>query len=212
MRIILTVALLFTGTGIAATVKPANCAKPLYMTAGAMNYTSLAKFPDPEENVELNFLSKSTPVPTATVCGVNFKANAKAQTITASAPKLDTLAQVFSSFGKGKLMIPTYMPDGMGHAAPVHLTFALQGRTLDMKAASDDVAPTTTVGVKVDGGALQPLFYNGKTTPIRIPATAKSFDIYVKAAAGTFTGFERINVNLKNPSVVLYKEAAFPAK
>lgn len=212
MRLMMTFTLLLSSLGMAGAIKPANCAKPLYMTAGAMNYTSLAKFPDPEENVELNFLSKSTPVPTATVCGVTFKANAKAQTITASAPKLNTLAKAFSSFGKGKLLIPTYMPDGMGHAATVHLIFAPQGRTLDMKAASDDVAPTTTVGVKVDGGALQPLFYNGQTTPIRIPATAKRFDIYVKAAAGTFTGFERINVNLKNPGVVLYKEAAFPAK
>lgn len=187
MRLMMTFTLLLLSLGMAGAIKPANCAKPMYMTAGGMNYTSLAKFPDPEEEIELDFLSRVEPVPSATVCGVTFKANAKAQTITASAPKLDTLAKVFSSFGKGKLMIPTYMPDGMGHAATVHLIFAPQGRTLDMKAASDGVAPKTTVGVKVDGGALQPLFYNGKTTPIRIPATAKAFDIYVKAAPGTLS-------------------------
>lgn len=212
MRKLTTLVLMLSGLGMAATIKPANCTKATYMTTGAMNYTSLAKFPEPEENIELDFLSKTTPVPAAVVCGVTFKVNPKAQTITVTAPKLDTLAKVLSSFDKGQLVIPTYMPDGMGHAATVKLKFDLRSSMLSMKAASDDVVSTTTVGVKVDSGALQPLFYNGKMTPIRISPSAKTFDIYVKVPAGTFTGFERINVNLKNSAVVLYKEAAFPAK
>lgn len=207
LALILTFALL----GTASAAKPANCAKTVGLYSGSLHYTSLAKFPDPEEEVSLDFLDRFNPVASAEVCGVKFRADAGAKTLTASAPDLGSIARVFSSRAKGQLSISTFFPNKLGKAASVDLLYDLKGRTVSFKDPGDLIT-TFVIAVKVDGGALQPLYYNGKMTPVRIPQSAKAFDLYVRMPTGTYTAWERVSVNLKKPGVVLYQEAKFPAK
>lgn len=197
--------------GTAAAAKPANCATTLGLYSGTLHYTSLAKFPNPEEEVSLDFLDRFHPVTSAEVCGVKFRADPKAQTITASAARLETIAHVFASRAKGQLSISTGFPNQLGKATPVDLLYDLGKRTISFK-VPDDLITTFVVAVKVDGGALQPLYYNGKMTPVRIPPSARAFDLYVRMPAGTYTAWDRVSVNLKTPGVVLYRQAPFPAK
>lgn len=197
--------------GSAGAVKPANCAKTVGLYSGSLHYTSLAKFPDPEEEVSLDFLDRWSPVASAEVCGVKFKADPSAKTLTASAPDLGSIARVFSSRAKGQLSISTGFPNQLGKATPVDLLYDLKGRTVSFKNPGDLIT-TFVIAVKVDGGALQPLYYNGKMTPVRIPPSAGAFDLYVRMPTGAYTAWERVGVNLKKPGVVLYKEARFPAK
>lgn len=197
--------------GTAAAAKPANCAKAVGLYSGSLHYTTVAKFPDPEEEVSLDFLDRFHPVTSAEVCGVKFRADAKAEKMTASAPRLETIAHVFASRAKGQLSISTGFPTFLGKAAPVDLVYDLKGRTVSFKNPGDLIT-TFVIAVKVDGGALQPLYYNGKMTPVRIPPSAKAFDLYIRMPAGTYTAWERVSVNLKMPGVVLYRQAPFPAK
>lgn len=204
-------ALFLMPTALAAA--PANCAKPVTFYLDSLKYTSKAAFPDPEERVELSFLDRFSPVPKADVCGVSYRADTRAETIKASAAKLNTLATVFSARGKneGQVMLYGLFTARGDKARASELTYDLKARRIDFKPAAEMMAKYT-LGVKLDGGPLQPLYYNNAVTPISVPPTTRTIDVYAKLGPDVIGIWQRVTLNLRSPSVTLYKEAAFPPK
>lgn len=202
---------LLTGSALAAA--PANCAKPVSFFLGSLYYTSQAAFPEPEQRVELDFLSDYEPVAAASACGVTFKADARAGTITATAKQLAMLARVYSSRGvaDGEITLSNLLTARGDKAAASDVIFNLKTRELKFQPAQGLMA-TYTLGVKIDGGAVQPLYYNGKATPLRVPSSAGVIDIYAKPGPGVLSSWRRVTIDLKAPLIRTYDEAAFPAR
>lgn len=198
---------------IALAAAPANCAKPVSFYLGSLHYTSKAAFPDPEERVELSFLDRFNPVPKADVCGVSYRADTRAETIKASAAKLDALATVFSARGKneGRVVLYGFFTARNDRAASSELTYDLKARRINFKPAPEMMAKYT-LGVKLDGGPLKPLYYNNVVTPVSVPPTTRTIDIYAKLGPDVVSRWQRVTLNLKSPSLTLYNEAAFPPK
>lgn len=192
---------------------PANCAKPVTFYLGSLKYTSKAAFPDSEESISLSFLDRFSPVPKADVCGVAYRVDTRAETIKASAAKLDTLATVFSARGKneGRVVLYGLFAARNDMARASELTYDLKARRLDFKPAAEMMAKYT-LGVKLDGGPLKPLYYNNAVTPVSVPPATRTIDIYAKLGPDVISSWQRVTLNLKSPSVTLYNEAAFPAK
>ncbi len=68
----------------------------------------------------------------------------------------------------------------------------------------------TAVGVKVDGGRIQPLYWNKQYATVKFSPKAKMLDFYVKTNLPV--SWQRITVDLVTPKMTIYRKAAFPSK
>ncbi|CAM3309386.1 hypothetical protein DEDE109153_10740 [Deinococcus deserti] len=65
------------------------------------------------------------------------------------------------------------------------------------------------IGVKVDDGALTPVWYDGQFSRFNFDASVnKTLDIFV--TTGTYTRFERVNLDLNANSFTIWKKHEFP--
>lgn len=203
---------LILGSSSALAAAPANCAKPVWMHLNILQYTSKAAFPEPEKEIELRFLDRFDPVVSADVCGVSYRADPKAETVSASARTFDALVNVFSTWRKemkGKIFVGGNFSAGNG-PTDGNLLYDPKTRILDFYTKPRDAV--YTIGVKIDGKPLVPLYYNGTVTPIKVPATAGVIDVYAKLGKGTLSNWQRVSINLQKPTVTTYKVAPFPVK
>jgi hypothetical protein len=194
---------------VAAAAKPANCKESIRVTLGTMYYTTQAKFPEPEQQTFADLTKEKAPV---AMCGVTYASDAEAGTFTAKGP-LTSLLKSFTarSIPAGTLMLDNMLTARSDDASLSPVLYNTKTRLLTFKPAEGMLA-VYTAGVKVDGGPIQPMYYNGKATPVKVPVAAKTVDVYFKVSGDTLAHWQRISLRLDQPSLTFYKEAAFPAK
>lgn len=212
MKSFLMLLTLTTSTALAA--QP-DC-KTLLLTSTNLSYSTQATFPNTPEEKELKFLDEEEPAGPQKLCGLTFTPDRKAGSLKISAntfaaftPMLGRLAP---STAKTRLSLDNTFSTGSAMTLEEqHLYFDPKGRTISYQ-AKPNYGIKTTAGIKIDGGPLQPLWFNNKATPVTYPATAKTLDIYLKTDNGGDLFWKRVTINLKSPSFTIYEQATMPSK
>lgn len=187
----------------------ANCATML-LTGTSLSYTTKGTFPASPESRKFKFLDDDSPVPAQKACGLTFTPDRKANSLIISAPSFKPFSQLLGHLApptaKARLDIQNSLD-----MAEQHVYFDPTKRTISFKGSS--VSPQQLVAaIKIDGGPLKPLFYNGKVTPVSYPAGAKKLDIYFSADKAFVLFWRRASINLKSPSITIYRKAVMPSK
>lgn len=68
----------------------------------------------------------------------------------------------------------------------------------------------TAMGYRVDGGALQPLFFQGKIYDMVVPVGAKMLEVY--AQPGQYTGWQYVKVDIAASTLTAERTYPFPEK
>ncbi|GGS05540.1 hypothetical protein [Deinococcus sedimenti] len=189
---------------------PADCAGLMLAGMQRASYRTQAAFPAEPETVNVEFFSGG-PARLTAFCGFVFKPDPKARTLTVTARQFSAFANVFRDGYRntGRIVLENRSYGAVPHASNV--VFDLAERQLTFDAAGLPVMPLT-VGVSVDGGPLKALFYRNTATPQRVPKTARSVDIYVKAPGGTTLDWQRVRFDIQKSTVTFYRSAAFPRR
>ncbi|WP_216325671.1 hypothetical protein [Deinococcus aestuarii] len=204
-------ALLALSTAQAA-LPPADCKSLLLGDSNMVRYTSAATFPNEPQQVTVWFDEATGPTK---FCGFTFTPTQKGQVVTATAPNLAAFSNVFRENYRNtqRIMFENmYRDTSAGTANPTsNAVFDPRNYQLTYEAPGYNGIPFT-VGAKIDNGALQPLYYNGKASAIRVPRSARTIDIYAKVGTDIATHWQRVSINLPRATVTIYKKATFPAK
>ena len=204
-RMLYLLALIGISTAAAATP---DCGTLVLVSLRTLVYQTKAEFPNAPKKVQTNLWEQAKPV---VMCGVTF--TKKGNTFVVKASKNEVL---------GYLTTPMRIGSGITLAGRTPGLFGYDGLSVDLELGSLDatysakaVIPTemagTAVGIRIDGGKLQPLFWPGKGGgPINFSKKTKTIDVYVKANKPT--NWERVTVDLVNHSLTVYPKFAFPSK
>ncbi|GAA5514949.1 hypothetical protein Dcar01_03713 [Deinococcus carri] len=201
--------LLVTSTAHAAEV---DCSTIQLFDLHILFYKEKAVFPEPAKKVALDLTTLKSPF---TGCGATFTTKNKGEVITIQAEKRPYLGILTNHFRQpSSINLSLDLLDSRGNTSEgleIDLTLMDIYTTYD---ASISVKPVmyknTAVGVKVDGGKIQPLFWSGESFKVPISKKAKVVDFYVKTDLRT--SWQRVSVNLAVPKITVYRKAAFPAK
>ncbi len=187
----------------------ANCATML-LTGTSLSYTTKGTFPASPESRRFKFLDDDSPAPAQKACGLTFTPDRKAGAVTISAPSFKPFSQLLGHLApptaKARLDIQNSLD-----MAEQHIYFDPSKRTLGFKGQSTS-EHQLVAAVKIDGGPLKPLYYDGKVTPITYPTSAKKLDVYMSANKAFVLFWQRASINLKSPSITIYRKAAMPSK
>ncbi|MGX9688673.1 hypothetical protein ACTQ9L_16230 [Deinococcus wulumuqiensis] len=200
--------LALSGISTAAAATP-DCGTPVLVSLRTLVYQTKAEFPNAPKKVQTNLWEQAKPV---TMCGVTF--TKKGNTFVVKASKNEVL---------GYLTTPMRSGNGITLAGRTPGLFGYDGLSVDLSLLSLDATysaratiPTemgagTAVGIRIDGGKLQPLFWPGKSGgPVNFSKKTKIVDVYVKTDKPT--NWERVTVDLVNHSLTVYPKFAFPGK
>ncbi|BDP41226.1 hypothetical protein DAETH_11950 [Deinococcus aetherius] len=194
---------------------PADCSKSMLVHSSFVIYSSKAKFPDPSEVVTLDFFHEFNPAGAVTLCGFSFKPDRKAEVLTITAPRLANFSALFREGRqdtKRLVLENTYTDMSMGGpGSKSNAVLDLNTYTLTYRPPSYSSVPFT-VGVKIDGGAIQPLYYDGKASTIKVPRNARTVDIYAKVDPEIITQWDRVSIDLGKAVIRFYREASFPTR
>lgn len=199
--------LLMTSASQAANV---DCSDIQLYNLDAVIYKEKAVFPNPSKKTAVELAGLRSPFK---ACGVTFTSKNQGEIISIESDKLSNLAILTNHFRQPTGMnLPLYLIGNGGETADgLDITLTLVNLYTTYNATiSVNIAmyKNTVVGVKVDGGKIQPLFYDGKTLNIPISKRAKALDFYVKTSLPT--SWQRVSVNLITPKITIYRKAAFP--
>lgn len=194
---------------------PPDCTT-LLLTSTSLSYKTQASFPNTPEDKDIDFLDEDHPVGPLTVCGLTFTPDRKAEALQITARSfaafIPMLGRLAPAHAKQQLMLNNVFSTGGAFTLESQdLRFDPVKRTLAY-AAKASWAIKTTAAVKVDGGALKPLYFNNKATPLTYPKTAAVLDVYVKVDEGGYISWERVRIDLKRPQITLFEEATMPSK
>lgn len=204
--------LAFLGLSSALALPPANGQKPLTVFLGTIDYTSLATFPQPEEDISADMFDRFKPVRAADFCGVSFRTDPTAGTMVVSAPSLSRLTQVFVHLLRRttSIVVANGIAGRNDRASWSEVVYDIRTRTLTFMLGGG-VTGLFTMGVSLDGRAVQPLHYNAVSTPVRVPTGTRIIDVYVRLTGDTLASWQRLTIDLSRPSIKTFKEVAFPA-
>ncbi|GMA15876.1 hypothetical protein E5F05_06835 [Deinococcus metallilatus] len=205
----LVIALFFSATAQAAPA--ADCKSLILAGVNRVIYRTQAVFPAEPETVTAEFFDDTTPASPVAFCGYSFRPDRAAQVLTVSAPKLTAFSNIFREGYRdtGRIVLENKYYSDTSH--PSNVVFDPKTYRLSFDAAGSPVTPTT-LGVTVDGGPLQPLFYKNTPRSVQVPKTARMIDIYAKAQADTRLDWQRVTIDLKKPAIVFYQKMTFPTK
>jgi hypothetical protein len=68
----------------------------------------------------------------------------------------------------------------------------------------------TVLALRVDGGKLQPLFYNRLSPNIEFPLNVKTVDIYAQSKFKP--SWERVSIDFTKPKITVYLKSPLPTK
>lgn len=208
--------LLFVLSGLGhAQAAPPDCTT-LLLTSTSLSYRTQANFPNTPEKRDVDFLDDDHQVGPLTLCGLTFTPDRKAQALQITAKSFDAftpmLGRLAPANAKQQLMLNNIFSTGSAFTLEEQdLRFDPVKRTLAYSAKAN-WAIKTTAAVKVDGGALKPLYFNNKATPLTYPKTAAVLDVYVKVDEGGYISWERVRIDLKRPQITIFEEATMPSK
>ncbi|WP_291426638.1 hypothetical protein [Deinococcus sp.] len=196
----LLVLLALGGLSTAAAATP-DCGTPVLLSLRTLVYRTKAEFPDSPKEVRTNFWEQSKPM---TLCGVIFAK--KGNTFVVKADKNDYL---------GYLTTPARTADGITLAGSTPGLFGYSGLSVDLTLLNlytmysararipTEMSAGTAVGIRIDGGKLQPLYWPGKGgSPVEFSKKSRIVDVYVKTNMPT--NWERVTVDLANHTLTVY--------
>lgn len=195
---------------------PADCGPKGFLFASDSNvfYRSVAAFPEPARLVKLGLLVDPYVGP-VTVCGFSFVPDRKNGTLTVRSARLTDFPRIFreGSANTGVIVAENRasLPGVLGSGTSVRVAF--NPRTFLLEGLGPIGEPTPfTLGARVDGGALQPLLFNGQGTPVQVPKRARVVEVYARATQGYTTRWGRWRLDLRAPSVQFQLEFPFPGR
>lgn len=205
---------LFLLLGTAQAAQP-DCTT-LLLTSTNLSYDTQAVFPTTPESKRVKFLDEDNKVGPLTLCGLTFTPDRKAGALQIAAKSFAAFSPLLGSLApagaKSQLTLENTFSTGSA--------FTLQTQSLRLDpvkrslsyAAKPNGSIETTAAVKVDGGPLKPLYFNGKGTPLVWPKSASVLDVYVKTDEGGDLFWKRVRIDLKRPSLTIYERATMPSK
>lgn len=197
---------------ITAQAAPAADCKALML--GGMNlviYRTQASFPAEPETISWEFFDDANPAGPGSFCGFSFKPDRATGVLTVTARQLGAFSNLFREGYKntGRIVLENKLYSSGSQSS--NIVFDPKTRLLSFDRAGSAIVPLT-LGVKIDGASLQPLFYQNTSRDVQVPTTARVIDIYAKTSQGTRSDWQRVNINLKKPTIIFFKKSAFPTK
>lgn len=205
--------------GSALAVPPPDCRPEAILLAShsTIIYSSLAQFPEPSRSVTLNFLLEGGDAPSSpvTLCGFRFEPARAKGMLTVTSGKLNDFSRIYRDGFEdtGVIVVENtfrHQSSGVTNRAS-RLTFDPKTFALNYTNPRTALADFT-VGVKIDGGPIKPLFYQGRASVITVPKSARVVDVFIKPAADTVAFWEYLRIDLRQPSIQFQRKTAFPAK
>lgn len=209
MKSVMTVLALLMSSAWAATV---DCSTiQLYNTLG-LSYSTTANFPNTPQEKLVWLPDLTAPV---TLCGVTFSFDRATQVATIASKSFKSLAIIGSEMRATTTMdFPLYEDQTVGRqkqALSVSIGLYTTYPKYSVQAIINPVAFNDTVlGVRFDGGQLQPLFYNNQAPSIDFPKSVKTIDLYARSKFNP--SWQRVTLNFKTPKITVYLKSAFPSK
>lgn len=211
------VLILFSALATAHALPPADCSQYVFVRPTSLSYLSLPQFPNEAEVVSIDFLDRQNTVKPTSLCGFTFKPDSVNRTLTVSAPQFSKFSTRFREKAKAasKIFLENYYSGagGLDSIEDSYVVFDPSSFALTFQLPRYQRAPYPfTVGVKVDGGPIQPLYFNRKVLKVNVPRTAKVIDIYAKGGPDDSVSWQRVRMDLKGAVIQLYRKAPFPTR
>lgn len=209
--------ILFSAVATAHALPPADCSQYVFVSTIGLIYKSQPQFPNEAEAVDIDFPDEQSAVKPVKLCGFTFKPDVVNRVLTVSAPQLAKFPSLFrEKTGASRSIFLENSYRGAGALVVIndsYVVFDPNTFALTFQLPRYQEAPYPfTVGVKVDGGPIRPLYFNRKAQKISVPRSAKVVDIYAKGGPDDFVSWQRVRMDLKGAVIRLYSKAAFPAR
>lgn len=180
----------------------------------AISYRSVERFPDPVTKVSQDLYALTKPF-TFKGCGVTVKANA--QTYSVTAKSIPELVRVMGgdlgwSFDLRGL---TTIGGQRSYPKMLILTVDLPGvleRQVSIGAylLGPYLTPETVIALRVDGGKLQPLLYDGRWRGTKINPKLNTLEILIRSPKPVL--WERVQLDTRTKTMTFFKKYPFPAR
>lgn len=189
-----------------------DCTTPQVVSLLAVVYNTKPGFPNVPERKSVSLTKLTAPLK---FCDLTFIYSKAAQTVTIQAGALTSLEYITDKFrGKGEIDLSLIEAQPYGpadEALSVQFNLYDTDSTYSVQAIINPVKFNDTVlGIRFDGGPLQPLFYNHRSPSIPFPKSVKSVDVYAKSKFEM--SWQRVNLNFQKPKITVYLKAPFPTK
>lgn len=176
-----------------------------------IEYIDKAEFPNPSKEVSIEIHKVKNPI---IVCGLTIENTANL--ITIKTKKRDTLAFLTNTLGyTSPISLSGYAirQDGLVvEGIKINITMLDTDKTYNAEVGIPGLmVKNSAVGMRIDGGKLLPMYWSGGDwKKIEIPKKAKSLDFYLKSELDT--NWQRVSVDLRSPTIKVYRKFPFPAK
>jgi hypothetical protein len=194
---------------------PADCATLRLDTAGYMTYRSVEAFPNPTQTFSQELYNLTRPF-AREVCGVKVTGDQTGYAFQAA--QLKTLVD---RLGSGLSWPLTVVGVGQSGGKPGYVDAAKIRINLPEGLMNTDVQvtgyfigrflpPDAVMAIRVDGGPLRPLLFEGTFRPVRFPPAKEKLELFVKSSRPVL--WERMVLDLKVNRMSFTRKAAFPAR
>lgn len=199
---------LLTLTTAAAAASP-DCGTVVFVNLRTLGYQTKAEFPESPKNVNINVWDAKKPI---VVCGVTFTPNGN--TLKVKVNDNDVFGYMTTPAREATGFYLSGSTPGLFGQSGLNVTLTMSSLYTTYVAEAmipREMAPGTTVGIRVDNGKLQPLAWPGKAVDaVKFPKKTKIIDVYVKSKLST--NWERVHIDLLKNEMTVYRKFAFPTK
>lgn len=191
-----------------------DCTKLIADSNGYFGYQTVETFPNPVEKTAIKLNQQTSPL-SKTVCGVTVTADSgkysfQTKDIKSLAKLLGSgLSWEFNVVGVknvgGRITYPDaatltiHLPDGLMYEK-VRIDGYFSGRYLPAG---------SLMAVRIDGGKLLPLMFNGKFRDIAVDPKMSKLELFIKSSQPVL--WEKMELDVLHSKMTFYKKAAFPA-
>lgn len=176
-----------------------------------IRYTDKAEFPNPSKEVLIEIRKMKKPVK---ICSLTVENTANS--ITIKTKKRDTLAFLTNTFGDtSPISLRGYAigQDGLAvEGIKINITMLDTDKTYNAEVGIPGLmAKNSAVGMRIDNGKLLPMYWpGGDWNKIEIPKKTRTLNFYLKSELDT--NWQRVSVDLRSPTIKVYRKFPFPAK
>lgn len=199
----------------AAAAADVDCTKLVADPNGYFSYQSVEVFPNPVQKTVIRLYRQTSPI-TKTLCGVTVKADSSKYSY--QTKDIQSLASLLGSGLSWRYIVVgvkntggqvTYpeaatlninLPDGLMNEK-VRINGYFSGRYLPVGAL---------MAVRIDGGKLLPLLFNGKFREIQVDPKMSKLELFIKSDQPVL--WEKMELDVLNSRMSFFKKATFPAK
>lgn len=213
---ILTITSLFTTLTVAGAAQP-DCSTLRLNPNGGVNYRDVEVFPNPAQTHRLD-LEQQTKTFKRTLCGVTLTADAKSYSF--QAKDVVALSRAMGGYGQGwsyEVFGKSVSNGKTGYIKAANLDIVLPDGLMngEVKVSGYFVGgflpKDALMTVKVNGGSLKPLLYNGTFRTVTAdPKTTKLLEVFVKSSKPVI--WEKMTLDVRSAKMTFTKKASFPTK